>query len=49
MAYGNVEKPRQKASGLFHISTGPIEFFFLLKIKDRESRQIDNLSAMVPE
>jgi hypothetical protein len=36
MAYGNVEKPRQKAAGLFHIPTGPIEFFFLFKLKDKE-------------
>jgi hypothetical protein len=37
MAYGNVEKPRQISSGLSHISTGPIEFLFLFKIKSKES------------
>jgi hypothetical protein len=45
MAYGNVEKPRQKPSGLSHISTGPVEFLFLFKLKDKELRQNDNLSA----
>jgi hypothetical protein len=36
MAYGNVEKSRQKAAGLSHIPTGPIEFLFLFRIKDKE-------------
>jgi hypothetical protein len=32
MAYGNVEKPRQKAAGLSHIPTGPgILLFFKIK------------------
>jgi hypothetical protein len=36
MAYGNVEKPRQKAAGLSHISTGPVKFLFLSTFKDKE-------------
>ena len=46
MAYGNVGKPRQKAAGLSHIPTGPIEFLFRLKINGKNKRQKDNLSAM---
>ncbi len=46
MAYGNVGKPRQKAAGISHIPTGPIEFLFRLKINGKNKRQKDNLSAM---
>lgn len=44
-AYGNVEKPRQKAAGLSHISTGPIEPFFISEFKGKKAEQCDNFSA----
>jgi hypothetical protein len=41
MAYGNVEKLRQKAAGLSHIPTGPIEFLFLFTFRNKESKYSD--------
>ena len=35
-AYGKVEKPRQKAAGLFHFSTGPAEISFYKEIKEKQ-------------
>jgi hypothetical protein len=40
MAYGNVEKLRQKAAGFSLIPIGPIEFFFLFKPKNNETSKM---------
>ena len=38
------KSPAKERAGLFHIPTGPIEFFFLLKVKDKEQER-NNVSS----